>query len=131
MNFILNIIWIIWGGLLMALGWWFAGLMMAISIIGLPWAKACFVMGQFALFPFGRQAVPREQLTGYHDIGTGALGFLGNVIWFLFAGIWLAIGHLTLAVSYFITIIGIPFALQHVKLAMLALAPIGQIIVEK
>ena len=63
MNLILNLLWLIMGGLLMALGWWLAGIIAAISIVGLPWAKACFVMGQFSLWPFGREAVNRSYVT--------------------------------------------------------------------
>lgn len=128
---VLNILWFVLGGLVMALGWWLAGLIMAISIVGLPWAKACFVMGQFSLLPFGREAVDREMLTGQEDIGTGALGLVGNILWFVLAGWWLALGHVSAAIANFITIIGIPFGWQHLKLAMIALAPIGKTIVEK
>lgn len=128
---LLNILWFVLGGLVMALGWWLAGLIMAISIVGLPWAKACFVMGQFSLLPFGREAVDREMLTGQEDIGTGALGLVGNILWFVLAGWWLALGHVSAAIANFITIIGIPFGWQHLKLAMIALAPIGKTIVEK
>lgn len=128
---LLNILWFVLGGLVMALGWWLAGLIMAISIVGLPWAKACFVMGQFSLLPFGREAVDREMLTGQEDIGTGALGLIGNILWFVLAGWWLALGHVSAAIANFITIIGIPFGWQHLKLAMIALAPIGKTIVEK
>lgn len=131
MRFILNVIWVIWGGLLMALGWWLVGILAAISIVGLPWAKSCFVIGQFALWPFGREAIDRNLVTGQEDIGTGALGTIGNVIWFLLAGIWLAIGHITIALSYFVSIIGIPFGIQHIKFALLSLAPVGKTIVEK
>ena len=131
MNLILNLLWLIMGGLLMALGWWLAGIIAAISIVGLPWAKACFVMGQFSLWPFGREAVKRSYVTGYEDIGTGVLGTLGHMIWFIFAGVWLAIGHVLSAAACFVTIIGIPFAFQHWKLAVIALAPIGQTIVKK
>lgn len=131
MNLILNLLWLIMGGLLMALGWWLAGIIATISIVGLPWAKACFVMGQFSLWPFGREAVKRSYVTGYEDIGTGVLGTLGNMIWFIFAGVWLAIGHVLSAAACFVTIIGIPFAFQHWKLAVIALAPIGQTIVKK
>lgn len=126
-----NILWFIFGGLWMGLGWWIAGLVAAITIVGLPWAKSCFVIGQFAFLPFGKEAVSRTVVTGAGDIGTGALGTLGNVVWFLCAGVWLAIGHLTTALALFITIIGIPFGWQHVKLAGLALAPVGKTIVRK
>ncbi|SSY70210.1 YccF domain-containing protein [Alysiella crassa] len=130
MRTILNILWFVLGGFLTALGWWLAGLLMAITIIGLPWARACFVIGQFSLFPFGREAVPRNQITGEDDIGTGSLGLLGNIIWFVLGGWWLAIGHLTAALACAVTIIGIPFALQHLKLAKITLMPIGQTIVQ-
>ena len=80
------------------------------------------------LFPFGHEAVARDELTKQKDIGTGTLGLIGNVIWFIFAGVWLAIGHIMSAVACFITIIGIPFALQHLKLAYISLAPIGKTI---
>ena len=126
-----NILWFVFGGCIMGLGWWLAGLVAAITIVGLPWAKACFVIGQFAFLPFGKDAVNRKELTQQDDIGTGALGLVGNVIWFVLAGWWLAIGHLCSALACFITIIGIPFGIQHVKLALVALAPIGKTIVAK
>ena len=125
-----NVLWLILGGFFMGLGWWLAGLLCAITIVGIPWAKACFVIGQFAFWPFGKVAVGREQVRGAGDIGTGILGSLGNVLWFIFAGIWLAIGHLLSALACFITIIGIPFGLQHLKLAGIAIAPIGKTIVD-
>ncbi|HEU4727479.1 MAG TPA: YccF domain-containing protein [Kofleriaceae bacterium] len=124
-----NIIWFVCGGLFMALGWWLAGVIMAISIIGIPWARSCFVLGSFCLFPFGREAIDRRELTGQSDLGTGALGLVGNVVWFVFAGLWLAIGHIGSAVANFMTIIGIPFGIQHLKLAACALAPIGKTVV--
>lgn len=131
MSTILNILWVVLGGFFMALGWWFAGLLMAITIIGLPWTRACFVIGQFSLWPFGREAVDRSTVTGVEDLGTGAFGLLGNVIWFILAGWWLAIGHVTAALANFVTIIGIPFGIQHLKLAMISLSPVGKTIVDK
>ena len=129
-NFLMNILWLILGGFWLAIGWYLAGVIMAITIIGLPWARACFVLGNLSLWPFGKEVVDRRDVSG-HDIGTGTLGFIGNVIWFVLAGVWLAIGHLLAAVANFVTIIGIPFALQHLKLAGLALAPIGKTVIEK
>lgn len=131
MNTLLNILWFIFGGVWMGLGWWLAGLLCAITIVGIPWAKACFVIGQFTFFPFGKEAVDRTSVTGREDIGTGTLGLLGNVVWFVFAGVWLAIGHLLTALALFVTLIGIPFGWQHLKLAAMALAPIGKTIVDK
>ena len=124
-----NLIWFVCGGVFMGLGWWLAGLLALVTIVGIPWAKACFVIGQFAFFPFGKEAVNRKDLYQQEDIGTGSLGLLGNIVWFIFAGVWLAIGHIFSAVACFVTIIGIPFALQHLKLAGIALAPIGLTIV--
>lgn len=124
-----NLLWFLLGGLVMGLAWWFFGLLAFITIIGIPWGRACFVIGNFSFFPFGREAIGRDELTLRDDMGTGGLGFLGNLIWFVFAGLWLALGHLASALACFITIIGIPFGIQHLKLAGIALFPIGKTIV--
>jgi uncharacterized membrane protein YccF (DUF307 family) len=129
MSLLLNLLWIVFGGLWMAVGWLFAMLIMAITIVGLPWARAAFTMAAYALLPFGHAAVSRAAYTGHEDLGTGPLGVLGNLLWLLFAGWWLALGHLVLAVLLAVTIIGLPFAWAHLKLAGLALWPIGKIIV--
>ena len=126
-----NIFWFIFGGALMGLGWWLAGLLCFVSIVGIPWGRACFVIGGFAFLPFGKEAVNRADLSRRGDVGTGVFGLIGNVIWFLLVGIWLAIGHLCSALACFVTIIGIPFGIQHLKLALITLAPIGQTIVDK
>ena len=131
MSTIGNILWFVLGGFFMGLGWWLVGLLCVITIVGLPWAKACFVIGQFAFLPFGKEAVSRAVVSGVQDIGTGTLGTIGNVLWFIFAGIWLALGHLASALACFVTIIGIPFGVQHIKLALIALAPVGKTIVPK
>jgi uncharacterized membrane protein YccF (DUF307 family) len=129
LSLLLNIAWILFGGLWMAAGWVLAAVIMAITIIGLPWARAAFNIAAYTLFPFGQRAVPRDTLTNRSDIGTGPLGFLGNLIWLVFAGWWLALGHLITAVLWAITIVGIPFAWAHLKLAGIALWPIGKEIV--
>lgn len=126
-----NILWFVFGGFLMGLGWWLAGIICAVTLIGLPWARSCFVIGQFAFLPFGKEAISRAELSGIEDVGTGALGMIGNILWFLVAGVWLAIGHVIAALGCFVTIIGIPFGVQHLKLAALALAPVGKTIVTK
>jgi len=131
MTLLLNLIWVVFGGFVMAIAWFFAGLIAAISIIGLPWARACFNIASFSLWPFGREAVNRRDLSGREDIGTGPLGFIGNIIWLVFFGVWLAIGHLVAALACAVTIIGIPFAVQHLKLVEISLMPIGMAIVEK
>ncbi|TNZ48131.1 YccF domain-containing protein [Vibrio parahaemolyticus] len=124
-----NIIWFLFGGVFMGLLWWLFGILAFISIIGIPWGRACFVMGNFSFFPFGKEAISRDELTNEMDIGTSPLGVIGNVLWFVFAGLWLAIGHVLSAAACFVTIIGIPFALQHLKLAVISLAPIGKTVV--
>ena len=126
-----NIIWFLFGGVFMGLAWWVFGLLAFLTIVGIPWGRAWFVMGNFSYFPFGQEAISRDELTNEMDIGTSPLGMIGNIIWFLFAGIWLAIGHIMSAVACFITIIGIPFAIQHLKLAVFSLAPIGKTVVDK
>ena len=115
----------------MAFLWALCGVIMIITIIGIPWAKACFVIAKFSLCPFGRELINRKELTGKEDIGTSGLGLLGNIIWFVFAGWWLAISHVLCACATAVTIIGIPFALQHLKLAAISLAPIGKTVVKK
>lgn len=131
MALILNLVWLVCGGLVMALLWCLAGILAAITIVFLPWARACFAIAGFALWPFGREAISRATLTGREDLGTGPLGLLGNIIWCLLLGIWLALGHLASAIACAVTIIGIPFAWQHVKLAGMSLAPIGVTVVDK
>ena len=113
----------------MAIGWVIAGVIMAVTIIGLPWARAAFNIATYTLLPFGQKAVSRAAHSGQEDIGTGPLGVLGNLIWLVLAGWWLALGHLATAIILAVTIIGSPFAWAHVKLAGLALWPIGKVIV--
>lgn len=126
-----NILWFVFGGFELGILWWLIGCFFFITVIGIPWGKAAFVMGKFSFFPFGNEAVNRKELNGEKDIGTGFFGLLGNIIWFIFGGLWLAIGHTLAALLYCITIIGIPFGIQHFKLAKIALSPIGKTIVPK
>jgi uncharacterized membrane protein YccF (DUF307 family) len=128
-SFLLNVLWIVFGGLEMAIGWFIAGVIMAITIIGLPWARAAFNIGVYTLLPFGQTAVSRAEYSGTEDLGTGLLGFIGNLIWLVLAGWWLALGHLIAAILLAITLVGIPFAWAHLKLAGIALWPIGKVIV--
>jgi uncharacterized membrane protein YccF (DUF307 family) len=126
-----NFLWFILGGALMGLCWWLIGCLAFISIVGIPWGRACFVIGNFTFFPFGKEAINRKELYGKEDVGTGGFGTLGNIIWFICAGFWLALAHVGVCVLCFITIIGIPFGIQHLKLAGISLAPIGKTIVTK
>ena len=129
MSLLFNLLWIVFGGFWMAVGWAIAAVIMAVTIIGLPWARSAFTIAAYTLLPFGQRAVPRDEYFGREDIGTGTLGFVGNIIWFVLAGWWLALGHLLTALLLAVTIIGIPFAWAHLKLAGLALWPIGKVIV--
>jgi uncharacterized membrane protein YccF (DUF307 family) len=118
LSILLNLLWIVFGGLEMALGWLIAAVIMAITIIGIPWARAAFNIAAYTLLPFGQRAVSRSEHLGQDDAGTGPLGFIGNIIWLILA-----------AIVFAITIIGIPFAWAHLKLAGIALWPIGKMIV--
>src|SRR5450755_285773 len=127
--FLLNLLWIVFGGLWMALGWVIAAIVMAITIIGLPWTRAAFNIASYTLLPFGQKAVSRAEYIGREDVGTGLLGMLGNIVWLVLAGWWLALGHLITAILLAVTIVGIPFAWAHLKLAGIALWPVGKMIV--
>jgi uncharacterized membrane protein YccF (DUF307 family) len=128
LSLLLNVLWICFGGLWMAAAWVVAAIIMAITIVGIPWARAAFNIALYTLLPFGHKAVSRAEY-GLHDTGTGPLGVIGNMIWLLLAGWWLAVGHVVIALLFAVTIIGIPFAWAHMKLAALALWPIGMTIV--
>src|SRR5487761_1002824 len=102
-----NIIWLLFGGLVTGLAWWVAGLLAAITIIGIPFAIAAFRIGAFTFWPFGRDIVERPESEERE-----LLILIGNIIWILLGGIWLALGHLIFALLLAITFIGIPFAMQ-------------------
>ena len=120
-RFILNILWFVFGGLVTGLGWLLAGVILAITIVGLPYAGAAFRIAGFAFWPFGKEIVRREE-----GLASGRLGLVLNVIWFVLAGWWLALGHVIVAVAEAVSIIGIPFAIKDLQLAYIALAPIGR-----
>lgn len=111
-----NIIWIIFGGLFSAIGWMFSGLICCLTIVGIPFGLQCFKISGLVLAPFGQDIQIGE-------FGVG--GLLGNILWIIFLGWELAIGHLIFGVILCITIVGIPFGLQHFKLAKLAILPFG------
>jgi uncharacterized membrane protein YccF (DUF307 family) len=129
LSLLLNLLWIVFGGLWMAVGWVIAAVLMAITIVGLPWTRAAFNIAVYTLLPFGQKAVSRAEYYGSEDVGTGPLGVLGNIVWLVLAGWWLALGHLITAILLAVTIVGIPFAWAHLKLAGIALWPIGKMIV--
>ncbi len=124
MNFILNVLWVIFGGgLILALEYVLAGLLCCLTIIGIPFGVQCFKLAGLALWPFGKD----------FDTGgaRGNTGFVLNVIWFIVAGVWICITHLVAAAGLAVTIIGLPFALQHLKFALMALTPFGVRITER
>jgi len=131
LRIILNVLWLIFGGLEMAVAWWIVAVIFAITIIGLPWARGAFNIGIYTLWPFGSEAMRRDALSGREDIGTGPLGMLGNVVWFILAGWWLALGHLFIALLWAITLIGLPFAYVHFKLVPITLFPIGMTVASR
>lgn len=131
MSLVLNILWIVLGGAWMAFAWLVAAGIMMVTIVGIPWARAALNIALYTLMPFGYQAVPRDVHTGQEDIGTGALGMVGNILWLVLAGWWLALCHVITAVMLAVTIIGIPFAWAHLKLAGISLWPVGKMIVPK
>jgi uncharacterized membrane protein YccF (DUF307 family) len=121
MRLVLNIIWLIFGGLWMAAGYLLAALISFLLIITIPFGFASLRIASYALWPFGRTIVDKP------NAGAGSL--IGNVIWVLLFGIWLAIGHLVSAVAMAVTIIGIPLALANLKLIPVSLFPLGKEIV--
>jgi uncharacterized membrane protein YccF (DUF307 family) len=129
-SLLLNLLWIVFGGFWMAVGWLIGAAVMAVTIVGIPWARAAFNIASYTLLPFGRKAVSRREFLGADDFGTGPFGMLGNIVWLILAGWWLALGHLITAILLAVTLIGIPFAWAHLKLAGLALWPIGMMIVD-
>lgn len=123
-NLLGNIIWLVFGGLASALGYFFGGLLLCITIIGIPFGLQCFKLGIFTLWPFGQEAVS----TGNNS---GCLTVFLNIWWLLWAGLGIAFMHLVFGGLLFITIIGIPFARQHFKMVEVALLPFGKQIVDK
>ena len=124
-----NILWFIFGGWLLGLAWLLAALFMLVSIVGIPFVRAALNMSQFALLPFGKQVINRHEVTVQKDIGTSIFGAIGNIVWFIFAGLWLGLLHMVVGIGLFCTIIAIPFAIQHFKLAVISFTPIGQKVV--
>lgn len=128
---ILNILWFIFGGWLSGLLWLLGGAILAVTIVGLPYTAAAWRIAGFSFWPFGKEVVSRNLVSGQGDLGTGPLGAVLNIVWFLLGGWYIALSHLLIAVAEAITIIGIPFAVKDLQLAVLALAPIGKVVVDK
>jgi uncharacterized membrane protein YccF (DUF307 family) len=122
-SLLLNVFWLVFGGVWMAAAWLAAAAIMAITIIGLPWARSALTIALYTLLPFGHTVVDRDPR------GMGPVGLIGNFVWFVLAGWWLALGHLVTAAGLALTVVGLPFAWAHAKLALLAIWPIGKEVV--
>ena len=120
MRLIGNILWVIFGGLVICLEYVIGALILCLTIVGIPFGFQCLKLAILALWPFGRVVVDAQ------PPGNAALALILNVIWLIFAGIWICLTHLVFVLLFGITIIGIPFALQHMKLAQLSLTPFGK-----
>ncbi|MFD4954575.1 YccF domain-containing protein [Streptomyces sp. NPDC058451] len=121
MKTILNVIWLVLSGFWLFLGYFLAGLLLCITIIGIPFGIAAFRIAVYALWPFGYTTVERR--------GASAPSFIGNVLWLVLAGWWLALEHIAVAIALAVTIIGIPFAIANLKMIPVALFPLGREIV--
>ena len=122
MRTLLNIIWVVFGGFWLFLGYLVFGLIACIFIITIPAGVACFRIAGYALWPFGRTVVETP--------GAGAMSCLSNVVWFVVAGLWLALGHIATAVAQAVTIVGIPLAIANIKMIPVTCFPFGKRVVE-
>lgn len=122
MRFLLNVIWLVFGGFWLFLGYIFAGIVACLFIVTIPAGVACFRIAAYVLWPFGRRVVPIP--------GAGAGSALMNFVWFIIAGVWLAIGHLITAFFQAITIIGIPLAIANLKLIPITCFPFGKMVID-
>lgn len=120
MRLLLNILWFIFGGWISGSLWIVAGCLFCLTIVGIPWAPSAFRLAGFSYAPFGKELV---------DWDDGPASCLLNGLWLIFIGWWLALHHLIIAIPLFISIIGIPFAVQHLKLAMASLTPVGKTVI--
>jgi len=117
-----NLIWLLFGGIIIAIEYVISSILLMITIVGIPFGIQTLKLASLALWPFGRTTVTRESTTG-------CLSTIMNIIWIFVGGIWIALSHLLFGLLLAITIIGIPFARQHFKLATLALTPFGKDVV--
>jgi uncharacterized membrane protein YccF (DUF307 family) len=122
MKTLLNIIWLVLSGIWLFLGYMLAALIMCVLIVTIPWGIAAARIGVYALWPFGKTVVDKR--------GAGVSSLLGNVVWVVLAGWWIALGHLVSGIALCITIIGIPFGIANFKLIPVALMPLGKQIVD-
>lgn len=124
MRFLGNIIWLVFGGIFIAIEYVIASFLLMVTIIGIPFGLQTLKLAMLALWPFGTTHVTTEN-------ATGCLSTLMNIIWLLVGGIWIALSHALFGLLFYITIIGIPFGRQHFKLASIALSPFGKDVISK
>ena len=122
MNLIGNLLWLVFGGFFAAVGYFIGGLMLCLTIVGIPWGLQCFKLAELVLWPFGKKVISDSQ-------NTGCLSTLCNLIWIIFGGWYTALVHLVMGLILAITIIGLPWARQHFKLLEISLMPFGKRIV--
>jgi uncharacterized membrane protein YccF (DUF307 family) len=120
-NLLGNLVWLIFGGLFAALGYFFGGIMLCVTVVGIPWGLQCFKLAGLVLLPFGKEVVSSSE-------NTGCLSLLANIIWLVCGGIYTAMVHVVFGLLLSITIIGIPFGRQHFKLVEISMIPFGKTI---
>jgi uncharacterized membrane protein YccF (DUF307 family) len=123
MNFLGNLIWLIFGGFFAALGYFFGGIVLCITIVGIPFGLQCFKLAGLVLWPFGKKVVSDSSQTG-------CLSVLANIIWIIFGGIEVALTHIIMGALLYISIIGVPWGRQHFKLLEISLMPFGKRVVD-
>lgn len=122
MNLVGNLVWLIFGGLLAAIGYLIGGIILCLTVVGIPWGMQCFKIAELVLWPFGARVVSDSR-------NTGCLSTFCNLIWLIFGGWYIALIHLVMGLFLFITIIGIPWGRQHFKLIEISLMPFGKRII--
>ncbi|MEP1742944.1 MAG: YccF domain-containing protein [Kangiellaceae bacterium] len=126
MSILMNILWIILGGLFVFLGYFTAGIALCCTIVGIPWGIQCFKLSILALFPFGSEVTTRFP----YSAPTSGINILLNIVWLVFGGVWVVLNHLVWGFLLCISIIGLPFGIQHFKLMKLSFTPFGRDIID-
>ena len=125
MSLLLNIIWIFLGGFFVFIGYVAGGIALCLTIVGIPWGIQCFKLAIFGLFPFGTHSIPMD-----NNVGGDSVNILLNIVWLIFGGIFVFFNHMFWGIGLCLTIIGIPFGLQHFKMMRLAFTPFGRRLVD-
>lgn len=126
MSILLNLIWLVFGGFFICLGYFVGGLALCLTVVGIPWGLQCFKLAMFAIWPFDLDT----KFSGEQALG-GVINVPLNIIWLIFGGLWVVFHHIFWGVILCITIVGIPFGVQHFKMVKLGIWPFGRVVVEK